>query len=75
MVFFLVYFKKIKKTAHYTEHHEKEVPWFKVVDIICKSSKSARRKQGMIEIEDSRYYVLCRLDQDALHVVNAKRKR
>ena len=38
----MVYFTDIKKTKHYEEEHEQNVPWSEVVDVIFKSDKNQR---------------------------------
>ena len=40
----MVYFTTIKKTKHYEEQHEQNVPWSEVVEVIFKSSKRIRKK-------------------------------
>ena len=70
----MVYFKSIRKTLHYTLHHEKQFPWSKVVEIILKS-KHMRRKEDKLEIETSKYYILCKLENNILWIINAKYKK
>lgn len=53
----MVYFKEIEPTTHYTEHHEKDVPWEKVVEIIF-TTKNPRKKDDKFEIERDGYYIL-----------------
>ena len=35
----MVYFTAIKKTIHYEENHEQDIPWSEVIEIIFKSTK------------------------------------
>ncbi len=70
----MVYFTDIKKTRHYIEEHEKDVPWFEVIKIIFASSKTIRKKKNRLEIENKKYYILCKLENNTLYVINAKRK-
>ena len=70
----MVYFRKIKKTKHYIEEHEKEVPWYKVVETIFKSSKNMRRKRGSVKIKSGKYYILCKIENEVLWVINAKKR-
>lgn len=71
----MVYFEEIKKTKHYEEEHEQEVPWSEVIEIIFKSSKSIKKKGNKYEIETDKYYILMKLKNKILYVINAKRKR
>ncbi len=83
----MVYFKSIKKSLHYIIHHEKQFPWSKVIEIIL-STKNVRRKGDKLEIETSKYYILCKLEIETskyyilcklenkvLLVINAKWKK
>ena len=71
----MVYFTSIEKTSHYREEHEKDVPWSEVVEVIFKSSKNVKKKEGKYEIETGKYYILMELKNKALYVINAKRRR
>lgn len=71
----MVYFKEIKKTKHYIEEHEQNVPWSEVIGIIFKSSKYIKKKGNKFEINTEKYYVLMELKNKVLYVINAKRKR
>lgn len=64
-------FKKIKKTRHYIEEHERFVPWSRVIEIIL-TSKNRRKKGDKIEIKTDKYYVLCELKKQILWIINAK---
>lgn len=66
-----MHFTSIKKTKHYKEHHEKSVPWSKVIEIIL-TTKQRRKKEDKIEIKTDRFYVLCELKDKTLRVINAK---
>ncbi len=69
----MVHFRSIRKTRHYIEEHESEVPWEKVVELIF-TTKSPRRKGDVFEIENSKHYVLFSIEEGILWVINAKRK-
>jgi len=71
----MVYFTAIKKTEHYKENHELDVPWSEVVEVIFKSSKNIKKKGDKYEIETERYYILMELKSNVLYVINAKRRR
>ena len=70
----MVYFIGIKKTKHYILNHEKQVPWVEVISVVLKSSKIIRRKGDKLEIETNTHYILCELNNNILHIINAKRK-
>ncbi len=69
-----MYFTAIKKSKHYVEEHEQDVPWSEVVALILRSMKNMRKKGNKIEIENKRYYALCEIIDSELYVINAKRK-
>jgi len=66
-----MYFKGIRKTKHYKENHEKNVPWSKVIEVIL-TTKNQRKKGDKIEIKSKNYYILCQLENNILWVINAK---
>ena len=67
----MVYFTSIRKTLHYIIHHEKQFPWSKVIEIILKS-KHMRKKEDKLEIKTQKYYILCKIENNILWVINAK---
>ena len=67
----MVYFTEIRPTKHYTTEHEKDVPWHKVVEIIL-NTKNPKKKGDNLEIEKEGYYVLFRINNRVLSVINAK---
>ncbi len=67
----MVYFIKIKPTTHYLKEHINDVPWDKVVEIIF-STKNPRKKDDKFEIEKEGYYILFKIEDKILHVINAK---
>ena len=67
-------FSDIRKTEHYEQVHESDVPWSEVLAVIVTASKKMRRKEDKIEIETDRYYILCEVKGQTLWVINAKRK-
>ncbi len=70
----MVYFTEIRKTPHYINEHESEVPWSEVISVIFSSSKNLRKKFGKYEIENSRHYLLREIKGNVLYVINAKRR-
>lgn len=71
----MVYFTAIKKTKHYEEDHEQDIPWSEVIEIIFKSSKNIKKKDDKYKIETGEYYILMELKNKILYVINAKRRR
>lgn len=67
----MVYFTDIQPTEHYLEEHEQDVPWPKVVEIIL-TTKNPRKKGDKFEIEKDGYYLLFKVEQSVLYVINAK---
>ena len=68
----LVYFIRIEKTDHYTEHHEHDVPWHEVIELIV-STKNPRKKGDKFQIEKGGYYLLFEIKGKTVYVINAKR--
>lgn len=71
----MVHFRSIRKTLHYTLYHERNFPWSKVVEIIMMSTKNMRKKGNNLEIETNEHYLLCKVENDVLWVINAKYKK
>lgn len=69
-----MYFKSIRKTEHYRIYHEREFPWSKVIEIIL-TTKNQRKKGDKIEIKTKDYYILCKLKNNILWIINAKHIR
>lgn len=70
----MVYFTDIQPTNHYLEEHENDVPWDKVVEIIL-ATKNPRKKENVFEIEKDNYYILFKIENNVLYVINAKQNR
>jgi len=68
----MVRFTEIRATDHYVEHHEKDVPWHKVFELVSQT-KNPRKKGDVFEIEQDGYYVLFKMEGTIIHVINAKR--
>lgn len=68
----MIYFTNIVPTDHYLECHADEVPWDKVVEILF-TTKNPRKKGDKFEIEKDEYYILFRIENKILYVINAKR--
>lgn len=67
----MVFFKEIRPTEHYIENHQEDVPWHKVVEIIL-TTKNPRKKMGKFEIEKDGVYILFKIEDGVLWVINAK---
>ncbi len=66
--------KEIRKTEHYKEFHENQVPWDEVVRAIL-STKHRRKKGDRLQIETNSLYILCKRQGTILWVINAKRNK
>lgn len=69
----MVYFQYIRKTRHYREYHEKEVSWPEVVEAIF-AIKNPRKNGDVFEIDNDKIYVIFKVEEGVLSVINAKRK-
>ena len=70
----MVYYESIVPTEHYIENHQKEVSWEKVLDIISKT-KNPRKNGDKYEIDEDGYYILFKIEDGILYVINAKRSK
>lgn len=68
----MVYFKNIKPTRHYLKEHASDFPWDEVVEIIL-FTKNPRKKGDKFEIEKDGCYILFKIENHVLYVINAKR--
>lgn len=68
----MVYFTEIRPTDHYLTEHQREVPWHMVIEIIL-ATKNPRKKEDKFEIEKEGYYILFKIENKILYVINAKR--
>ena len=68
----MVYFTSIRPTEHYLIEHQRDVPWEKVVEIIL-LTKNPRKKGDKFEIEKDKYYLLFKIENNVLFVINAKK--
>ncbi len=69
----MVYFTDILPTDHYLEEHQKEVPWDKVVELIL-FTKNPKKKHDKFEIKKDSYYILFKIENNIVYVINAKRE-
>ena len=68
-----MYWKEIKRSEHFEEYHKGVLAWSDVVRLIY-AIKNKRKKGDKIEIEDNRFYILCKLKAKVLYVINVKKK-
>ncbi len=68
-----MHWKEIRRSKHFEEHHQGTLAWSDVIRLIC-TTKSKRKKGSKIEIEDTRTYILCELENNILYVINVKTK-
>ena len=68
-----MHFKAIRKSIHYIENHEKEIPWNEAYKTIYRAAKYMRKKGDKIEIKFEGYYFLCEMKEGYLYVINAKK--
>jgi len=69
----MVYFTDVRPTEHYLTEHQKDVPWDEVVEIVC-LTKNPKKKGKTFEIESNRYYIVFRLENNVVYIINAKRR-
>lgn len=70
----LIIFRAIKPDKHYLDNHQNEVPWHEVIEVIF-TTKDKRKKGEKIEIKTNKHYILCKLKNKILWVINAKLKK
>jgi len=68
-----MYWKEIKKTKHFEQYHKDILAWSNIVKLLF-LIKNKRKKGSKIEIEDSRFYILCELKDKILYVINVKKR-
>ncbi len=69
----MIFHTRIRKTLHYKLFHERAVPFDEVIRILY-STKSQRKKGDKIVVDTGEIYLLCRLKNNTLYIINAKRK-
>mgnify|MGYP003965026431 CR=1 FL=1 len=67
----MIYFKSIQPTRHYLEEHLKDVRWDKVIEIIL-LTKNPKKISDKFIITKNGYYVLFKIKNDIIYVINAK---
>ncbi len=66
-------FYSIEKTWHYIKEHEKEVP-FSQVHRIVRTGRRKTYKNNIIRFDTENFYVLGKMEDGVLKIINAKRK-
>jgi len=69
----MVYFIEIRPTDHYLEEHANDIPLDEVIEIILRT-KNPRKREDVFEIEDNKCYILFKIKNNILYVINAKRR-
>jgi hypothetical protein len=67
----MVYFNEIQPTRHYSKYHSKDVRWDKVIEIIL-LTKNPKKTNNKYIINTNSYYILFKIKNDILYVINAK---
>ena len=69
-----IYFNSIQPTKHYLEEHAKDVPWYKVVELVL-TQKNPKKKGEKFEIKTNNYYILFEIKNKTMRVINAKKRK
>lgn len=68
-----MYWKEIRPDNHFNIYHKGNLAWSDIVKIIYKI-KNKRKKGNKIQIEDDKIYILCKIKNKVLYVINVKIK-
>lgn len=68
-----MYWEEIRRSEHFEKFHKGVLTWSDIVRLIY-TIKNKRKKGDKIEIEDNRFYILCKLEGKILYVINVKTK-
>ena len=66
-----MYWEEIRKSKHFEQYHKGTLAWSEIVRLIY-SIKNKKKKEN--KIEDDKFYILCKIKQKILYVINVKRK-
>lgn len=69
-----MHWTEIRPSEHFELYHKDIIAWSDVVSLIY-LIKNKRKKGNKIQIENSRFYILCELKDDILYVINFKVKK
>jgi len=67
----MVIFNYIKPTRHYLENHS-DFPWNEVIEILL-TTKNPKKKGNNYEIIRNNHYILFKIENSVLYVINAKK--
>jgi len=68
-----MYWKEIRRSEHFDACHKGTLAWNEVIRLIY-VIKNKRKKGDNIEIENNKFYILCKLENKILYVINVKRR-
>ena len=68
-----MYWTEIKRSNHFEAHHKDVLAWSDVVRLIY-TIKNKRKKGDKIQIENKKFYILCKVQGSVLYVINVKKK-
>jgi len=66
-----MYWEEIRKSKHFEQYHKGTLAWSEIVRLIY-SIKNKKKKEN--KIEDDKFYILCKIKEKILYVINVKRK-
>jgi len=69
-----MYWTEIRRSRHFEEYHKSVLAWSDVVRLIY-TIKNKGKKGNKIQIENKKFYILCRLEGNILYVINVKKKK
>jgi len=68
-----MYWKEIRKSKHYIKYHSHILSWDRVIQLIY-LIKNKRKIGDCIQIENKKIYILCKIKNKVLYVINVKIK-
>lgn len=66
-------FEEIVQTLHYKVFHKRGVPWRLVLQIVFTANRKLKGK-NLFEFKTKKYYILGKIENNKLIIINAKRK-
>jgi len=64
---------EIRRSKHFEEFHKATMAWSDITYLI-QTIKNKRKKGNKFVIEDTRFYILCKIKDKILYVINVKKK-
>ena len=68
-----MYWKEIGRSRHFDDYHSGVLSWSDVIRLVY-TIKNKRKNGDKIQIENRKFYILCKQEDDVLYVINVKRK-